>query len=114
MESSERMREPGMLRRLVGKIGEAELAYPPEPLEFARVDERYDELPFGRIRIDADNVVNRIAINSFGQVLPHRSDHSAQSCCLVIISSSKPEAYQISSLCRKYKIMEMKAIILEN
>jgi hypothetical protein len=56
-----------MFGSLIGKIREAELANAPQPLELGGVDKRDNEPSLGRIRIDPDNVVNRIAVNSFGQ-----------------------------------------------
>ena len=46
---------------------EAKLPYPPEPLKLNRIDELSDQRSFRRTRIDADNVMYGIAVNSFCQ-----------------------------------------------
>jgi hypothetical protein len=58
------MREPRMLGSLISKISEAELPDTPEPLKFGCIDQR-DEHVTGRCSgLDADDVVNRIAVYS--------------------------------------------------
>jgi len=65
VESTERVCEPGMLSRLISKVGQPQLPDAPQPLKFGRIDERHDELTLVRICIDADYVMNRIAIDPF-------------------------------------------------
>ena len=54
-----------MLGGLISKVGEPELAYAAQPLKLGRIDKRDDELPLVRICIDADYVMDRIAIDPF-------------------------------------------------
>ena len=54
-----------MLSSLVGKVSEPELADTPQPLKLRRIDKRNDELALVRISIDADYVMDRIAIDPF-------------------------------------------------
>ena len=59
------MGESGMLSSLIGKVSEPKLADAPQPLKLGRIDKRNDELTLVRICIDADYVMNRIAIDPF-------------------------------------------------
>ena len=54
-----------MLSSLISKVCEPELADTPQALKLGRIHERNDELTLVRICIDADYVVNRIAIDPF-------------------------------------------------
>ena len=54
-----------MLSSLIGKVSEPKLADAPQPLKLGRIDKRDDELTLVRICIDADYVMNRIAIDPF-------------------------------------------------
>ena len=47
-----------------------ELAYSPQTLKLGRVNQRDDEAALVRIGIDADDVMNRVAVNSFSQSKP--------------------------------------------
>jgi hypothetical protein len=67
MVSTQRVCEPGMLRCLVSKVSQAELPYSPQPLELGRIHQSDDEAPLVRIGIDPDYVMNRIAVDPFGQ-----------------------------------------------
>ena len=65
VKRTERVREPGMLGSLISKIGKSELSDTPQPLKLGCIDQRNDELTLVRICIDADYVMNRIAIDPF-------------------------------------------------
>ena len=65
MECSERMRKTRMLRRLVRKMCQSKLANPPESLKLGRIDEPSDQRPFGRVGSQTNDVMNRIAVDSF-------------------------------------------------
>ena len=54
-----------MLGSLISKIGKSELSDTPQPLKLGCIDQRNDELTLVRICIDADYVMNRIAIDPF-------------------------------------------------
>jgi len=54
-----------MLSRLIGKVSKPELADAPQPLKLGRIDKRNDELTLVRICIDADYIMDRIAIDPF-------------------------------------------------
>jgi hypothetical protein len=54
-----------MLRRLVGKMREPELADSPQPLKFCGIDETNQKFSFRRIGLQTNNVVNRIAVYFF-------------------------------------------------
>ena len=62
------MREARMFRRLVCKMRQAELLYSAETLKFSRVDKARQELSFFAVRLDPNNVVNRIAVYFFRQI----------------------------------------------
>lgn len=65
MERSERMGKAGMLGRLISKMCESKLANTPQTLKLGRIDEPSDQRSLGRVRPQTNNVVNRIAVNSF-------------------------------------------------
>jgi hypothetical protein len=59
------MRETRMLRRLIGKMRESELANPPQTLKFRRINEPDKQLSCRRIGFQTNDIVNRIAVNFF-------------------------------------------------
>jgi len=59
------MRKARMLRPLVGKMRQSELAHAPQTLEFRRVDQANEQFSFRRIGLEPNDIVNRIAINFF-------------------------------------------------
>jgi hypothetical protein len=61
------MRKARMFRRLISEMRESELFYPPQSLKFSRVDEPDEKSSFVRIGLEANDVVNRIAIYFFRQ-----------------------------------------------
>lgn len=65
MVCAEAMRETRMLRCLVREMGKAELPYASQSLEFGGIDQTCDQRTDRIAHIDADNVVNRIPVNSF-------------------------------------------------
>ena len=67
MKCPERMCEPGMLSRLIGKIGQAELAYSPQTLKFGSVDQRHDQASLGRVSFYTDDIMDRITVYSLCQ-----------------------------------------------
>ena len=68
MHRAEAVRKARMLRRLVSEMRQAELFYAPKTLKFSRVDQPREQLSFVAVRLDADDVVNRIAIYFFRQI----------------------------------------------
>lgn len=72
MQRAEAVRKARMFRRLIGKMRQTELFYPPQTLEFSRVDEANEKFSFVRIGLQANNVVNRIAVYFFRQFLAPR------------------------------------------
>lgn len=62
------MREARMLRRLIRKIRQPKLPYPPQPLKLRRVNQTNYELSLVRVSIYADDIMNRIAVYSFSQI----------------------------------------------
>src|SRR4051794_41011234 len=51
--------KPRMLRRLISKIRQPKLAYPPQPLKLRRIDQPNNKPPLIRVRIDTNDVVHR-------------------------------------------------------
>lgn len=67
VKCSKAVGKPRMFGRLIRKIREAKLPYPPQPLKLGRVNERDHESALVRIGVNANNIVNRISVNSLGQ-----------------------------------------------
>ena len=72
VKGTEAVRKPRMLGRLIRKICEAKLSDAPQPLKLGRVDQRHDKAALVRIGIDTNYVMNRVAVNSLGQVCSMR------------------------------------------
>ena len=67
MEGAERVGEARVFRTLIGIKSEAQLLDPSQSLEIRRIDQTHHQLAFATISAKANNVVDRIAIDSFGQ-----------------------------------------------
>jgi len=67
MEGAERMREARVFRALIGIESESQLLDPSQALKLRRVDQTHHQLAFAAVSAKANNVVDRIAIDSFGQ-----------------------------------------------
>ena len=61
----EAVRKTRMLRRLIRKIREAKLPDPPQPLKLGRIHQRHDKPSLRSFGIDTNNVMNRVAVDSF-------------------------------------------------
>jgi hypothetical protein len=68
MEGSKAMGEPRVLGSLIREVREPELPYPSKPLKLRRVDERDRQPAFRRVRVHADDVVDRVAVDTFRQI----------------------------------------------
>jgi hypothetical protein len=58
-----------MLGPLVGKMRQTQLPDPTQPLKLERVDQSDQQPPFFSVGFDPNYVVDRIAVNSFGQII---------------------------------------------
>jgi hypothetical protein len=56
-----------MFRRLIGEMRESELFYPPQTLKFSRINQANEQFSFVRIGLQANDIVNRIAVYFFRQ-----------------------------------------------
>jgi hypothetical protein len=63
------VRESRMFCRLIRKIREPKLPDPTQPLKLRRIDQRPRQLPLVRIGRDAYDVVDRVSVNSFVQLI---------------------------------------------
>ena len=66
MKGAERVCEARMFRALIGIEAQAELLDASQSLKLARVDQTHHQLAFIGIGAKANDVVDRIAIDSFG------------------------------------------------
>src|SRR6266536_3143891 len=66
MKCAQRMCKTRVLRALVGIETETELLNASQSLKFGRVDQTHHQLAFICVGAKANDVVNRIAIDSFG------------------------------------------------
>ena len=66
MVRPEAVSEPRMLGPLIREMCKPELPHAPKPLKLGCVDQRDDQFPNLVRRIDADDVVNGVAVNAFG------------------------------------------------
>ena len=64
---AERMCETGMFRALICEMSEPQLPHAPKPLEFRRIYQTSEQVAVRFVSFEANNVVHRIAINSFAQ-----------------------------------------------
>jgi hypothetical protein len=71
MERAQAVSKTRMLGPLVSKKADAELPYPPQALEFGRIDETNQQIAFVRIGRQPDNVVNRVAVYFFDWRTPN-------------------------------------------
>jgi hypothetical protein len=67
MHRAQRMCEARMFSPLVSKMRQAELFYSTETLKFRRVYQARQQLSFFAVRLDPNNVVNRITVYFFRQ-----------------------------------------------
>src|SRR6185369_155878 len=67
MESAERVGEAGVFCALIGVESQSQLFDPSQPLKLPRVDQTHHQLAFATVSAKANYVVDRIAIDSFGQ-----------------------------------------------
>src|SRR5438105_1591062 len=67
MKRAEGMGEARVFGALIRVEPESELFNAPQPLKFSRIDQTHHQLAFVCISAKANYVVNRIAIDSFGQ-----------------------------------------------
>ena len=67
MESAERVGEAGVFCALIGIESQSQLFDPSQPLKLLRVDQTHHQLAFATVSAKANYVVDRIAIDSFGQ-----------------------------------------------
>jgi hypothetical protein len=63
------MRKTRMLRRLICEMRQPELANPPQPLKFRRINQPNQQLAFLAVGNEANYIVNRIPVNSLCQYL---------------------------------------------
>jgi hypothetical protein len=68
MKRAQRMRKARMLRRLIGKMRQTELANAPQTLKFGGVDQPDKQPSCLRIGLETNDVVNRIAVNFLRQI----------------------------------------------
>lgn len=67
MERAQGMCKARMFRRLIGEMRESELPNPSQTLKFSRINQADEKFSFVRIGLEADDVVNRIAVYFFRQ-----------------------------------------------
>ena len=67
MEGAERVGEAGVFRALIGIESQSQLFDPSQSLKLLRVDQTHHQLAFATVSTEANYVVDRIAIDSFGQ-----------------------------------------------
>jgi hypothetical protein len=67
MKGAERVSETRMFGALIGIESQSELFDPAESLKLARVDQTHHQLAFAIVGAKTNDVVDRIAIDSFGQ-----------------------------------------------
>src|SRR5882724_7178018 len=67
MEGAERMGEARVFCALIGIESQSQLFYTSQSLKLRRVDQTHHQLAFASVSAKANNVVDRIAIDSFGQ-----------------------------------------------
>ena len=68
MQRAERVRKARMLRRLIGEMRESELFYAPQTLKFRRVNQPNEKASLVRVGLEANNIMNRIAVYFFRQL----------------------------------------------
>jgi Iap family predicted aminopeptidase len=68
MHRAERVCKARMFSRLVCKMSQAELFYSAKALKFRRIDQTSEKLSFVVAGLNADDVMNRIAVYFFGQI----------------------------------------------
>ena len=68
MQRAEAVRKARMFRCLIGEMRESELLYPPQALKFSRVNQADKQFSLVRICLEANDIVNRIAVYFFRQV----------------------------------------------
>jgi len=67
MESAQRMGEARVFCALIGIESQSQLLNPSQSLKLLRVDQTHHQLAFATVSAKANYVVDRIAIDSFGQ-----------------------------------------------
>jgi hypothetical protein len=69
MKRTQTMRKPRMLRRLICKMRESELANTAQTLKLRRINQTNQQFALIRIGFETNNIVNRISVNSFSQFI---------------------------------------------
>lgn len=69
MQRAQRMRKARMLRALIGKKRQPKLLDAAQTLKFSRINQANKQPAFSRIGFEPNNIVNRIAVNFFRQII---------------------------------------------
>ncbi|MGC2236426.1 MAG: hypothetical protein WA584_09705 [Pyrinomonadaceae bacterium] len=72
MQRAQAVRKARMFRCLISEMRESELFYPAQSLKFSRVNQPDEQFSFVRVGLEANDVVNRIAVYFFRQVFSPR------------------------------------------
>lgn len=67
MKRAQTMRKARMLRRLIREMRESELTNAPQTLKLPRINQTDEQSAFIGICFEADDIVNRVPVNSFCQ-----------------------------------------------
>ena len=69
MQRAQTVRKARMLGSLIGIKCQPQLLDAPQTLKFSRIDEPDEKISFIRIGVQANDIVNRVAVDSFRQMI---------------------------------------------